>query len=102
MGVNPLEGIFAAKSFWEHIQGVADGDPQAMTGLGADILGAAQTLPKYPPSWQTPIISAGLMSLNVMQLTCGSGTADPGDRFGAGASRFSGIGATLESAFPSG
>jgi hypothetical protein len=97
MGVNPLEVLFTGKSFYDHLTGAAEGDPQAIAGLGADALGIVQMFPGAP---QTPIIDAGLKALTLMQLACGEGNPDNGDRFWDGGRRFNEIGKTLESASP--
>jgi hypothetical protein len=97
MGVNPLEVLFTGKSLYDHLQGAADGDPQAIAGLGADALGIVQMFPGAPA---TPIIDAGLKALTLMQLACGEGDPDNGDRFWDGGRRFNEIGKTLESAVP--
>ncbi|MDV3129515.1 hypothetical protein M1247_31735 [Mycobacterium sp. 21AC1] len=67
-------------------------------GVGADAIGTVQML--LPRALGTPIISAGLLAIQGMTLTCGVGDPDSGDRFGQGAAQFSEVGQTLESAIP--
>ncbi|OBG89321.1 hypothetical protein A5733_00130 [Mycobacterium sp. NS-7484] len=51
-------------------------------------------------SYATPIISAGLLAIQGMTMTCGIGTPDSGDRFGQGAAQLGDVDQTLESAKP--
>ncbi|MCV7066611.1 hypothetical protein H7H51_14475 [Mycolicibacterium farcinogenes] len=48
----------------------------------------------------TPIIGAALLAINTMQLTCGFGDSDTGDRFTKGAEHFNTIADTLKDATP--
>ncbi|WP_193044636.1 EspA/EspE family type VII secretion system effector [Mycolicibacterium baixiangningiae] len=97
MGINPVEIFFAGKGLIEHLVGAAEGDEQAIAGLGADALGIVQMFPKAP---QTPIISAGLMTINVMQMACGIGTPDNGDRYWEGSRKSHAVMKTLDQASP--
>ncbi|OBB91642.1 hypothetical protein A5779_23705 [Mycolicibacterium peregrinum] len=51
-------------------------------------------------SYATPIISAGLLAIQGMTMTCGIGNPDSGDRFGQGSEQLGDVGQTLESATP--
>ncbi|OLP00877.1 hypothetical protein BVU76_18235 [Mycolicibacterium porcinum] len=48
----------------------------------------------------TPIIGAALLAINTMQLTCGFGDSDTGDRFTKGAEHFNTIADALQGATP--
>ncbi|MUL82001.1 MULTISPECIES: EspA/EspE family type VII secretion system effector [unclassified Mycolicibacterium] len=67
-------------------------------GLGSDAIGIVQMFLKN--SYATPIISAGLLAIQGMTLTCGIGNPDSGDRFGRGSEQLGDVGQTLESATP--
>lgn len=89
--------LWSAKS---HAESAADGNGNAVTNtlsLGSDAIGIASMAPKCP---ETPVIQAGLLALAAMNLTCGIGTPDSGDRFGNGNKEFSTVGQILKSATP--
>lgn len=67
-------------------------------GLGSDAIGIVQTF--LSKAYATPIISAGLLAIQGMTMTCGIGNPDSGDRFGQGAEKLEQAHQTLESAKP--
>lgn len=67
-------------------------------GLGSDAIGIVQMF--LNKSYATPIISAGLLAIQGMTMTCGIGNPDSGDRFGKGAAQLGDVHQTLESAKP--
>ncbi|MDH6198207.1 uncharacterized protein YukE [Mycobacterium frederiksbergense] len=108
-------------SFWDAASKVSDklGDSEKLTdlgnantiwstkshddagdtlGLGSDAIGIVQMF--LNKSYATPIISAGLLAIQGMSMTCGIGNPDSGDRFGRGSEQLGDVGKTLESATP--
>jgi hypothetical protein len=107
-----LGGINTVWSAKSHVEAAQDGnvDPvvngitTASDGIGLTQLAATvankaapSLIPKCP---QTPIIQAGLLAIAAMNLECGIGTPDSGDRFGNGSKEFNTVGQILESAAP--
>ena len=121
-----IEIGFAGKGFGEHVFAANSDDPQeaglAKIGFVADGIGAAQMVGEFgadklfgvtPTSFSsysssaskiqgfgTPIIGAALLAINGMQLMCGVGDPETGDRFAKGANGFTAISDTLERAMP--
>lgn len=117
---------FAGKGFWEHLDAKDSEDPAkarlAKLGFVADGIGATQMVGEFgadklfgvtPTSFSsysssakritgfgTPIIGAALLAINGMQLMCGVGDPETGDRFAKGANGFKAISDTLERATP--
>lgn len=104
---NPvLDKLGTANTIWSaksNIEGSTNNSNSNQTldtiGLGADAIATVQMF--LPTAFGTPIISAGLLALQGMALTCGIGDPDSGDRFGQGAAQFGEVDGTLESAIPS-
>ena len=67
-------------------------------GLGSDAIGIVQMF--LTKAYATPIISAGLLAIQGMTMTCGVGDPDSGDRFGRGAEQLDDVHQTLETAAP--
>ncbi|WP_052238364.1 EspA/EspE family type VII secretion system effector [Mycolicibacterium setense] len=121
-----IEVVFAGKGAKEHWDAKGKENPVeaavAQAGLGADViggthllseLGAEHLLKKSPTSFSsygspegrikgfgTPILGAALLALNGIQLTCGIGDPETGDRFTEGADHFNTIADTLKGATP--
>ncbi|WP_166907517.1 EspA/EspE family type VII secretion system effector [Mycobacterium sp. DL440] len=121
-----VEITFAGKGFLEHLDAKDSenlGDARlAKLGFVADGIGAAQMAgeigadklfgvtptsfssysspTKRIPGIGTPIIGAALLALNGMQLMCGVGDPETGDRFAKGAHGFTAISDTLKRATP--
>jgi EspA/EspE family len=118
--VEVIEVVFAVKGTAEHATSLDK--PLSRIGLGADALGALQMAGEWgaskwagisPTSFSsysspakriqgfgTPIIGAALLAVNAMQLTCGFGDPETGDRFEKGSSGFNAISDTLKSGTP--
>lgn len=119
--VEVIEVGFAVKGTAEHATSLEK--PLSQIGLGADALGALQMggewaadklSKKFTPTnfssyaspekkiqgFGTPIIGAALLAVNTMQLTCGFGDPETGDRFSEGSEHFNTISDTLKSATP--
>ncbi|BBX28318.1 EspA/EspE family type VII secretion system effector [Mycolicibacterium alvei] len=121
-----IEIGFAGKGFGEHLFAANSDDPQAASlakiGFVADGIGAGQMLGEFganklfgvtPTSFSsysspaktingfgTPIIGAALLAINGMQLMCGVGDPETGDRFAKGAHHFTAIADTLKWSTP--
>lgn len=121
-----VEITFAGKGFLEHLDAKDSDDPGdarlAKLGFVADGIGAGQMVGEIgadklfgvtPTSFSsysspaktiqgfgTPIIGAALLAINGMQLMCGVGDPETGDRFAKGAHGFTAISDTLERAMP--
>ncbi|WP_131721925.1 MULTISPECIES: EspA/EspE family type VII secretion system effector [Mycolicibacterium] len=96
MGLNPVEVFFAAKGTTEHVQDFPSFT--SVIGLQADVLGATQMIgtavleykgkEALAKTFGTPIIGAGLLAINGMQLLCGVGSPNKGEGFEKGAAAF--------------
>ncbi|OBF44336.1 hypothetical protein A5719_07670 [Mycolicibacterium peregrinum] len=121
-----IEIGFAGKGFGEHLFAANSDDPQAARlakiGFWADGIGGAQMIGEFgadklfgvkPTEFSsysepgkrikgfgTPIIGAALLAINGMQLMCGVGDPETGDRFAKGAHGFTAISDTLKRATP--
>jgi hypothetical protein len=105
-----IGSLFAGKGLTEHLVGVADDDPLAKLGLRADAIGISQMVteqiltrkaPQQLAAVATPIINAGLMTINGMQLLCGlTFEFDKGEKFTNGATAMNQVAGTLDSATP--
>lgn len=117
--VEVIEVGFAVKGTAEHATSLDK--PLSQIGLGADALGAVQMAGEFTASklgmattnfgsyaspakriqgFGTPIIGAALLAVNTMQLTCGFGDPETGDRFSEGSEHFNTISDTLKGATP--
>ena len=118
--VELIEVGFAVKGTAEHATSLDK--PLSQIGLGADALGALQmggewaaerfgnisatnfgsyaSSAKRIQGFGTPIIGAALLAVNGMQLTCGFGDPETGDRFSKGSDHFNTIAETLKGATP--
>ncbi|MDF3341340.1 EspA/EspE family type VII secretion system effector [Mycolicibacterium septicum] len=121
-----VEITFAGKGFLEHLDANGSDNPGdarlAKLGFAADGIGAAQMIGEFgadklfgvtPTSFSsysspaktiqgfgTPIIGAALLAINGMQLMCGVGAPETGDRFAKGANGFTAISDSLKRATP--
>lgn len=117
--VDIIEVGFAVKGTAEHATSLDK--PLSRIGLGADALGGLQMAGEFAAAklgkpvtnfgsyaspakriegFGTPIIGAALIAVNTMQLTCGFGDPETGDRFSDGADHFNTVSDTLRSATP--
>ena len=96
--IGDINTLWSAKS---HVESTADGNGHPVSNtmaLASDTLGVAQML--IPRAAPTPVISAGLLAVAAMNLQCGIGAPDSGDRFANGNNEFNTLGQMLESAVP--
>lgn len=111
-----LGGINTVWSAKGHVETAQDGNVHPVTNVlttASDGIGLTQLagtvipavankfspnlIPKCP---QTPVIQAGLLAIAGMNLLCGIGTPDSGDRFGKGNNELNTVGRILQSASP--
>ncbi|MGV0740019.1 EspA/EspE family type VII secretion system effector [Mycobacterium syngnathidarum] len=111
-----LGGINTAWSAKSHVETAQDGNVHPVTNVlttASDGIGLTQLagtvipavankfspnlIPKCP---QTPIIQSGLLAIAAMNLQCGIGTPDSGDRFANGNKELNTVGQILQSATP--